>query len=188
MQTPEQKKDFIAMLKPGDHIGVRSDTALGKAIRWSTQSNINHTAMFLGNGLLIEAAYQICVMHVNEYINDDKVELYIGEVIGDENITDQDRLDVCNNAVQKYATGIFYGGLGIFGLLFRFVIQYRLWRLAGWFKWSGKNIIAQAHNYWCSESFGIWWALKGVKFTDEDVTWLTPNEIAFSSKIKKLNY
>lgn len=183
-QAKEQKLAIIGKLVPGDIIGVRGEYVLGKAIRFFTKSNINHSAMYIGNNLLIEASYQICVMSANEYINDDKTEIYCCEV---KDATLQDKLDVVNYAVSGYATGIFYGVTGIFGLAFRLWIQHQLWRIAGWFSWEGRNKLAPEHNYWCSEAVGVWWAIKGKKFTNEDVTWLTPDQIYNSEIVNKIN-
>lgn len=148
------------------------------------QCNVNHSALYIGNNLLIEASYQICIMNVNEYTDNDGVEIYCNSVKG---MTTKDKQDVVDYAVSKYANGIFYGVTGIFGLAFRFWVQHQLWRISGWFSWSGRNILAQHTNYWCSESIGIWWALKNIKFTDEDVTWLTPGEIYSSPVCDKIN-
>lgn len=183
MQTEIYKSTLIAKLQPGDAINVRSETMIGKGIRFFTRSNINHTAMYIGNNLLIEASYQICIMHVNEYIKDDKVEIYCCEV---KDATLQDKLDVVKYAVENYATGIFYGLTAILGLAIRFWIQHQLWRISGWFSWEGRNKLAPKHNYFCSESYGIWWAIKNVKFTKEDVTWLTPDQVYNSDVVNKI--
>ena len=179
-QTTEYKQQVISRLEPGDVINVRSETALGKGIRWFTKSNVNHSAIYIGNGLLLEAVYQIGIMSVNEYTMDAGAEIYCVKPKG---VTTAQKQQIVDWAIANLATGIFYGVNGIWGLAFRFLIQNYWWRLGFLFKWSGKNPLAPSHNYWCSETVGLIYQQIGFKFTDEDITWLTPGEIWTSTNV-----
>lgn len=180
-QTPDQKRALIAKLEPGDQIGVRSETIMGKIIRFYT-GNVNHVATYLGNNLLIEAVAIIAIQHVNEYVLDDAVELYCCKP----RVSSAEKQKVANWMMSTLATGRFYGYRGIIGLLFRFWIQRQLWRISPLFRWSGPNRLAQNDNYWCSEASGIGYQQINFKFTDEDVTWLTPEEIYNSPNCDKV--
>ena len=183
-QTAADKQLLISKLEPGDVINVRSESALGKAIRWFTKSNVNHSAIYIGNGLLLEAVTIIAIQSVNEYINDSTQEIYCVKANG---VTTAQKQQIVNWAITNLATGIFYGVNGIWGLAFRFLIQNYWWRLNFLFKWSGKNPLAPSHNYWCSETVGLIYQQIGFKFTNEDITWLTPGEIWTSPNVTQVS-
>lgn len=188
MQTSEYKKSIIAKLKVGDVIGVRSESAIGKAIRFFAGGNVNHSAVYIGedqfgNNLLMEAGYQVSVQSCNEYILSDKEEIYCCSANG---VSDADKQDMVKNAVATYGAGTAYDVIGIFGLAIRFGIQRYWWRLNVFFNWSGKNKAASSSKVWCSELVGLMYANKKFSFTDESVTYLTPDEIFNSKNVTKI--
>ena len=184
MQTADQKKDIIAKLEPGDIINVCGNSLFDKAIRLLTREAVNHSAIYIGNNLLLEAVSIIAIQHVNEYVLDDNATISCNKV---KNVTAAQKQQAVDWAVANLATGIYYGLNGLFGIAFRMIIQNYWWRLAPLFKWPSRNPLAPGHNFWCSETVGLIYQQIGVKFTDQDITWLTPGEIYNSSACTKVN-
>jgi hypothetical protein len=195
MQTPEQKRQLINKLVAGDTINTRTESILGKAIRFFTNSNINHSTIYLGNDLLLEASYEVCIHHVNEYILNDKHEIYCSSPKVDKKIKQQ----LVVAAINTWGAGVSYDAIGIIGLAVRFTIQKYWWRIKGLFNWSGKNKAAQNNSVWCSELLGKIYLNqdpKGqklinkdfeFKFTGEDVSYLTPDQIYNSINCDKIS-
>lgn len=194
-QTPSEKLAIISKLVPGDVINTRAETLLGKAIRFCTNSNINHSTLYLGNGLLLEASYEVCIHHVNRYIYDDSQEIYACSP----NINNKTKKLLSDASISTWGSGCSYNAPGLFGLAFRFIVQKYWWRISKLFNWSGANKSASKKSVWCSELVGLIYENKQLngdkligndfsfKFTDEDVTWLTPAQIYESKNVTKIN-
>ena len=184
MQTKEYKAELIKKCHKGDIIGVRSETLIGKAIRFFT-GNVNHSAILIDSekGLLMEAALSgVHIMHVNEYIIPDSEEIYPCAVIG---MSDTDKSSLIDEVVSIYCSGEKYDVLGIVGLAFRFSIQRYWWRLCKYINWD-RNKLANSNKVWCSELIAAIYLRKNIKFTEESITYLTPNEIYNSSAVTKI--
>jgi len=182
MQTPEYKKALIGKLEPGDLICVRGEQPLGKAIRFFTDSNINHVGIYTGQGILEAMIPKVETNSLDKYINDNGTELYCCKVKGIDSIE--------KNRILNYAilttSGEQYDVLGIAGIAFRFTVQRYWWRLGKFIKFYGKNKVASPKSVWCSELVGRVYGAFNIKFTDEDTTWLTPDQIYNSNAVEKV--
>jgi cell wall-associated NlpC family hydrolase len=183
MQTSEYKRLIVNKLQVGDLINTRTESALGKAIRFFTQSNINHTAIYIGNDLVLEASFEVCIKHVNEYIMPDTHEIYCCSP----KISQEIKNKLIKDAIPVWGAAIGYDVKGIFGLAFTFWIQKYWWRLTKLFRFD-KNKLASSKSVWCSELAGkIYQTIKFEFKKDTDLSLLTPDEVYNSENCIKVN-
>jgi hypothetical protein len=184
MQTRDYKRQVISTLIPGDIINTRGESAISKAIRFFTNSNINHTTIYLGNDLLMEANLDgVNIQSVYKYINDDDTEIYCCSP----NVSPEIKFQLVKDAIPTWGCNTGYDVLGLFGIAFRFTVQRWWWRLAKFIHFYGPNHAAQPGKVWCSELAQRVYT-NGFEFVPgQDPTWLTPDEVYNSINCTKKN-
>jgi hypothetical protein len=175
------KKDSLnEVLKPGDIICVRGDGFVGKVIRWVTESNINHVALYIGNGLIIESTYGygVRILPLSIYVDDINSEIYICRVKQLRNIN-----IIIENSYTYY--GAKYNLISQIGIFARFMSK-RL-GLDRYVSFFGKNNI-NIDGLWCSEFLGILFLSENIKFQNIDITYLSPSDIYNSDIVEHIQY
>jgi len=177
-----KKADFFDTVKAGNVITFRGETILGKIIRWATMSNYNHSALYIGNKQIIEALSNgIVISDINERLNDSKEEVYIDRVKNFD-VTKTDELI-------RYAKSYLhtkYDWIGLLGIFVKYgVRRLGLDKIITFF---GKNKLENSRKLWCSEAVGVWFKNFGIMFTQEDTSYLTPNEIHYSPEVINIKY
>jgi len=162
-------RDFFSIARAGDIISMRSDGFVGKLIRWVTASNINHVAIYIGNGLIIESAlgHGVRIIPLEIYLNDPSEEVHISRVKGK---FDCER--IINFSYRFH--GAKYNLLGQFGILVKHMAKRA--RLNKLITFWGENRL-NYDGFWCSEFVGIVFSREYIKFSDDDTSYLTPSEI-----------
>jgi hypothetical protein len=177
---PVKDEKFIRhYAKIGDIVSVRSEDWIGRSIRWVTDSNVNHTALYIGNGLIIESdrGKGVQIIPLNTYLCDPTKEVYLSRV----------KAHFDPNALVELALqfhGEKYDLLGQVGILLKYLVKKAgLGKVITFF---GKN---KANNYgiWCSEFIGILFLQQGIRFSDSDTSYLTPGEIFESDTLEQVN-
>lgn len=173
------EKFILHYAKPGDIISVRGEDWIGRSIRWVTESNVNHTALYIGNGLIIESdrGKGVQIIPLSIYLSDPTKEVYLSRV--KTYFNPQSLIDL---ALKFH--GEKYDLLGQFGILVKYLVKKV--GLSPVITFFGKN---KAHNYgiWCSEFIGILFLQQGISFSDSDTSYLTPGEIFESDTLEQLN-
>jgi hypothetical protein len=177
---PVRDENFIRhYARPGDIVSVRSEDWIGRSIRWVTESNVNHTALYIGNGLIIESdrGKGVQIIPLSVYLNDPTKEVYLSRV----------KAHFDANALIELAYKFYgekYDLLGQFGILIKYLVKKV--GLSHVITFFGKN---RANNYgiWCSEYIGILFWQQGIRFSDTDTSYLTPGEIFESDTLEQLN-
>lgn len=160
---------FFDSARPGDIISIRTESWIGRTIRWVTSSNVNHVGMYIGNKLMIESTlgYGVRILPVEVYLKDSTCEVYLSRIQKQFDVQ-----EVLNFAYNFYGTRYdLFGQIGIF-------VKYMtkkigLNRIITFF---GKNR-AEYGGVWCSEFLGVVFSIVPFKFTNEDTSYLTPSEV-----------
>jgi len=175
-----KKESLLKTIKPGDLVFTRGESPIGKIIRWATESNLNHVAMYIGNGLLIEETlgFNVRILPIEVYANDKDTEIYLGRV---KEPFDVDHL--INYAKEFY--GSRYDLIGLFGILAKCIVKKT--GLEKLITFWGKNKIAGI-GMWCSEYMGVVFISVNIKFADMDTSYLSPADIYNSEKVNHINY
>jgi hypothetical protein len=168
--------DIFSIIKPGDIISVRGEDKVGKIIRWVTESNINHTALYIGSELIIESGLGkgVRILPLSIYLKDRSKEIYVSRV--------SLPFDVSRLIKLAYTYhGHKYDLFGQTGILLKYLVKkFNLGKLITFW---GKNKAAD-YGVWCSEFIGMLFLDQQIRFTNDDTSYLAPNEI-FNSTIVK---
>lgn len=176
----DKKRKFLAAAQPGDIVSVRGEDWMGRFIRWVTGSNVNHVALYIGNGLLIESTLGpgVRILPVDLYLADQSKEVYLSRVT--ENF---DATEVINYSFNFY--GRKYDLFGQIGILTKYMVKKA--KLNKVVNFWGKNK-ANEYGVWCSEFLGDIFDPYKIRFIDVDTTYLTPGEIYNSEVVKEVRY
>lgn len=167
-------------IKRGDLIFVRSSGFVGWGIRFLTQSEINHVAIYLGEGKLIEAQLGSGVKFntLDNYLNDKRnYKVYCGTL--SQQVTDkiiEGAIFVADSKINKSYD--LFGQLGIF---LKIIINSM--GLGFLVKFYGKNIAQNTDAFWCSELVDYAYDTSGFKLTEVDQRYATPQDLAISKYI-----
>jgi len=162
----------------GDLIFTRSLDFTGKVIRFITRSEINHVAIYLGNGKIIESqlGHGVRNYDLQDYMNDEKCQVYYGSL---KHISSKQIETAIKNAENLLKSP--YDLAGQAGILFKIII---MGIGLGWLvKFYGKNITQNDNAYWCSELVAHCFEKAGVRFTQVDQRYATPEDFAISDLI-----
>jgi hypothetical protein len=175
-----RRENFKRAIQPGDIVFIRTETAMGKLIRWTTDSNINHVAYYIGNGLIIESTlgYGVRILPLNVYIDDMTTEIFLGRV--------EARHDIWEAITYSYNFyGMKYDILGQIGIFVRFMVQkIGLQKLITFF---GPNLTG-TNGLWCSEFVGLVFSSVSIKFNSIDISYLSPSDIYNSPIVRKIEF
>lgn len=175
------KADSLAnTIRSGDIVCVRNESIIGKIIRWVTESNINHVALYIGNGLIIESTlgYGVRIAPLSIYTNNNGCEISICRSVQKYNIQD----------VVRYSYN-FYGAkydlISQIGIFARFMVQkIGLQKMITFF---GRNKINH-DGFWCSEFLGLIFLSVNIKFNDIDISYLSPADIYNSLAVEHIDF
>jgi len=166
-------------IKRGDLIFVRTSNFSGKIIRFVTNSEINHVAIYLGAGKVIESQLNHGVRYydLKNYAENSKYVVYYGSL---KNIPSKQIESAIKNAENLLNSP--YDLLGQIGVLFKIIIM----RLGlGWLvKFYGRNITQNDKAYWCSELVASCFEKVGIRLTQVDQRYATPEDLAISDSIE----
>lgn len=165
-------------IQPGDIVGVRGENMIGKIIRWVTDSNVNHVALYIGNGLLIESTlfYGVRILPLTVYTSDPLSQVSVVRVkkfINTQNVIDY----------SYYFFGRKYDLFGQVGILA--LNMFRKMHLS-WAVFWGKNRAVNENRLWCSEFIGELFDIENVKFEAIDTSYLSPSDIINSPLVSKV--
>lgn len=177
----DKKRSFLKAAQPGDIVGVRGEDWQGKIIRWVTDSEISHVALYIGNGLIIESTLGpgVRILPIDVYLSDQNKEVYLARII--------EKFDA--NEVIDYAYNFYgrkYDLLGQIGIMTKYLVKKV--NLNKVITFWGKNKVNDEYGVWCSEFLGDIFAPKKIMFIDEDTTYLTPGEIFYSPIVNQVRY
>jgi len=171
-------------LKRGDLIFVRSSGFIGWGIRFLTQSEINHVAIYHGDEKLIEAQLGKGVQYntIDNYLNDkNNYKVYAGYVSSAiTNDMIEKAIAVASNELNKP-----YDLFGQIGVLVKIIVtSIGLGRVVQFY---GKNIAQKTNAFWCSELVDYAYDNAGFKLTQVDQRYATPQDLAISKFITFAN-
>ncbi len=165
-------------IRPGDIVCCRSENWMGRLIRWVTDSDINHVALYIGNNLLIESTihYGVRILPLAQYTSDPSVQVSVVRI--NKHINTQNVVD--------YSFFFFGREYDLFGQIG--ILTMNLCRKAGisWVVFWGKNKAVDDKRLWCSEFIGELFAIENVKFADIHTSYLSPKDIYNSSEVTKV--
>ena len=167
---------FLAIAMPGDIVSVRTSSWVGAHIRWVTESEINHTAMYLGGGLVIESTlgHGVRIAPVNMYVDDGACLVRLSRLSNDANLK-----EAIAHSYEFY--GMKYNLIGQIGIFVKHMVKKC--GLTELITFWGKNRIV-GRGMWCSEFIGEIFSPQKIRFSEDDISYLTPADI-YSSKIVK---
>jgi len=172
-----KKINFFDKVKKGDIITCRGENNLGKIIRWITNSNYNHSALYIGEQEVIEALSNgIVISDINERLDNPKEEVYIDRVKNFDISKINELIDYSKTFLHTK-----YDWIGLLGIATKYIV--RKCHLDKLITFWGRNKIENQRKLWCSEFCGVVFSKFNIKFTDDDTSYLTPNEIHSSSEI-----
>ncbi len=177
-----KKVSFFEKVKLGDVITCRGENNLGKVIRYITNSNQNHSALYIGNQEIIEALSNgIVISNINERLDNPKEEIYIDRVKNFDINKTEELIEFAKTFLHTK-----YDWIGLLGIATKYTIKKcdLDWLITFW----GRNKIENQRKLWCSEAIGVWYARFGIKFTSDDTSYLTPGEIHNSPEIINISY
>lgn len=165
-------------MRAGDLVFVRGNGFVSRAIRQITGGHWNHVMIFVGEG--------VCVSADNPRVHFAKIADYEarGEQVGFGRVlsrTDPEAAMVANKAISLIDKE--YDNRGLLGIWFKFAFKWI--GIPGVVFW-GSNKADDQKRFWCSELVGHVWGEVGVKFTDENISWLTPSQIFESPLIGQI--
>ena len=170
--------DFIKNLLPGDLICVRAESIIGKIIRWTTESNVNHVGMYIGNGLMIESTLGVGVriLPITIYLDDPTIQVFVARV----------KTTIDSNAL--IATAFTYFGskyqiLGQIGIAVKALVKKA--GLSKYIAFWGTNKL-NTDRVWCSEYMGYVFKTQNIIFANEDPSYLTPGEVYASPAVNQI--
>jgi hypothetical protein len=177
-----KKEYLLSILKAGDLILTKSPDWVSRFVRWVTSSEQSHIAIYLGNGLLIESqnGYGVRVLNINEYLDDDKIEIFIARP----KLMPQRIYEVLD--FSKQFIGRRYDLFGLMGILVKYMIDKM--KLTKWITFFGYNKVADPQKFWCSEFVAFCFHKIAFDFVKHDASYITPNEIYESGAVEKIYY
>jgi len=174
-------RDILNILKRGDLLFFTSNNFIAKAIQWVTSSKINHVALYVDDGLVLESQNDtgVAVRDLEYYFNRKDERIQIGRVI---NIKEKTLEKVLAYACEK--KGQRYDFFGLFGIFLKYMVKkIHLNKIITFY---GENKINARRSYWCSEFLADAFLTQGIKFTEHDISYLTPSEMFNSPIIEKI--
>ena len=178
----QNNSSIFDKIKIGDLIFTRSEDWTGKVIRFVTQSEINHVAIYIGSGKIIESqlGHGVRRFNLQEYLNDKKCEVYLGKLKQIEQKQIEEAIKNAENLLSRP-----YDLTGQAGILFKIIIVgMGLERLI---KFYGKKVSKDKATFWCSELVIHVFALAGAQLTEVDKRFATPEDLARSNNIEFKN-
>jgi hypothetical protein len=175
-----KKDSLLSIIRPGDIIGLRTESISGRLIRWTTSSNINHVALYLGNGLVIESqlGYGVRILPLSIYTDDDYSEVYLYRARGLRNI----------QQLIEYSY-IFYGEkynlISQIGIFARFMVKKM--SLDKYITFLGNNHL-NFNGLWCSEFLALVFLSESIRFQELDPSYISPSDICNSNKVDIIDY
>jgi len=166
-------------IKRGDLIFTRSESYMGKVIRFVTKSNINHVAIYLGDDKIIESQLGFGVRYYEllKYIDDKNCEVSCGNLIQIDSKQIEKAIESAENLLNSP-----YDLIGQAGILLKIIIV-RI-GLNGLVKFYGRNFAQNINAFWCSELVAYSFEKAESKLTDVDQRYASPQDLAESKKIK----
>ena len=171
-------------IKRGDLVFVHSSGFVGWGIRFLTQSEINHVAIYLGDGKLIEAQLGKGVQYntLDSYISDkSNYKVYAG------NLSPVITNDIIEKAITIAESELTksYDLFGQLGVLLKIIVNAV--GLGSLVQFYGKNVAQNTNAFWCSELADYAYDTAGFKLTDVDQRYATPQDLAISKSITFTN-
>lgn len=177
-----RKLNFFLNVRAGDIISCRGEDIEGKVIRWVTQSNINHTALYIGNEQIIEALSDgIVISNINDRLDDPKQELWIDRVKALEPSQVQPLIDYAETFLHTK-----YDFIGLLGIFVKYIV--RKWHWDNFITFWGKNKLEDQRKLWCSEYCQVVFLKFGIKFVNFDSSYVTPGNIHSSTAVINILY
>ncbi len=174
----EKINKIFDKIRPGDIIFTRSNDLIAKIIRFVTNGQINHCAIYIGNKQIIESQLGVGVRryYLEDYLNQKDTEVYYG-LLKDVSINQ------INEAIitAKGLLGRKYDLFGQIGVLVKILAVRLEWTKVLHFY--SKNITKDSNAFWCSELVAYSFGNNGTPLTDVDYRYATPEDIASSKKI-----
>lgn len=169
---------FMSVALPGDIISVRTEGWIGAHVRWVTESEINHSALYLGNGLAIESTlgHGVRIIPVSAYVDDSVCSVRLSRLVG----------SVDFNEVIEYSYnfyGMKYNLVGQLGIFVKYMVKKV--GLGGLITFWGKNKV-EGEGMWCSEFIGELFSPQKVRFSEDDLSYLTPADIYSSRAVRRI--
>ena len=171
--------EFIKKLLPGDLICIRGESIIGKVIRWTTESNVNHVGMYIGNGLMIESTLGsgVRILPITLYLADPATQVFIARV----------KVPIDSDALIAKALTYFgskYQLLGQIGILFKALVKKA--GLSKYVTFWGTNKL-NTDRVWCSEYMGYVFGSQNISFAPEDPSYLSPGDVYNSPIVEHIN-
>lgn len=167
-------KHIFDILKPGDIIFTCATSFTAKTVRFITNGQVSHCAIYIGNGQIIEAQLGVKVRTYDliNYLNDPTTPVYYGIL----NNRDENQISEAISTAKSFL-GRSYDLIGQIGVLVK-ILTIKL-GLSKWINFYGKNIVDNNHEFWCSELVAYCFG----NITTVDFRYATPEDIAMSTKL-----